>query len=221
MGKVHADGITGRLKTFILEQPVYFTATAPLDADGHVNVSPKGHAGSFAVLDAWTVAYLDWTGSGAETHAHLRENGRITLMWSAFSGPPNIVRLHGRGEAVYPDDPRWDELAAHFGADAAAPGVRAIVRVDVHRVSDTCGFAVPFMDYVGERPLLRSYWDGKDADDVEAYHEKKNRTSIDGLPAIPPGSAAAPAAAPAPETSVGAAAPTSDVPAANPEPAAS
>lgn len=192
MGKVHEQGITGRLKDFILAQPVYFTATAPLDADGRVNVSPKGHAGSFAVVDEWTVAYLDWTGSGAETHAHLRENGRITLMWTAFSGPPNIVRLHGRGEVVYPGDARWDGLAALF-ADADQPGVRAIVRVDVSRVSDTCGFSVPFMDYVGERPLLRSYWDGKTPEDVEAYHEKKNRVSIDGLPAIPPGSAALPA----------------------------
>lgn len=221
MGKVHADGITGRLKTFILDQPVYFTATAPLDADGHVNVSPKGHAGSFAVLDEWTVAYLDWTGSGAETHAHLRENGRITLMWTAFSGPPNIVRLHGRGEVVYPDDPRWAELAAHFPDDAAAPGVRAIVRVDVHRVSDTCGFAVPFMDYVGERPLLRSYWDGKDAAEVEAYHEKKNRTSIDGLPAVPPGSADPAAGEATVDDATDNAAKASDVPAANPAPAAS
>ncbi|MCF2529537.1 pyridoxamine 5'-phosphate oxidase family protein [Yinghuangia soli] len=184
MGKVYPEGISGRLKTFILDQPVYFTATAPLDPDGHVNVSPKGHAGSFAVLDEWTVAYLDWTGSGAETHAHLRENGRITLMWTAFSGPPTVVRLHGRGETIRPDDARWPGLAEHF-ADADQPGIRAIVVVHVTRVSDSCGFSIPFMDYVGERPLLRSYWDGKSPDDVEAYMAKKNRDSIDGLPALP------------------------------------
>ncbi|MDI2127017.1 pyridoxamine 5'-phosphate oxidase family protein [Yinghuangia seranimata] len=183
MGKVYPEGVTGRLKQFILDQPVYFTATAPLDADGHVNVSPKGHAGSFAVLDEWTVAYLDWTGSGAETHAHLRENGRITLMWTAFSGPPTVVRLHGRGEAVYPEDPRWPELAARF-ADADQPGIRAVVLVHVSRVSDSCGFSIPFMDYVGERPLLRSYWDGKSEEQIGAYIDKKNSASIDGLAAI-------------------------------------
>lgn len=184
MGKIYPEGITGRLKSFILDQPLFFTATAPLDADGHVNLSPKGHAGSFVVLDEWTVAYLDWTGSGAETHAHLLENGRITLMWAAFTGPPNIVRLHGRGETIRPDDARWPELAAHF-ADAGETGVRAIVVVNVTRVSDSCGYSVPFMDYVGERPLLRGYWERRTDDDVEAYLEKKNRTSIDGMPALP------------------------------------
>jgi hypothetical protein len=184
MGKVYAEGISGRLKSFILEQPVFFTATAPLDPEGHINVSPKGHTGSFAVLDEWTVAYLDWTGSGAETHAHLLENGRITLMWAAFSGPPNIVRLHGRGETIRPEDARWPELAEHF-ADADKTGVRAIVVVDVTRVSDSCGFAVPFMDYVGERSLLRDSWGRKTDDDVEAYLDKKNRVSIDGMPALP------------------------------------
>lgn len=184
MGKVYAEGVTGRLKSFILDQPVYFVATAPLDDEGHVNVSPKGHAGSFAVLDDWTVAYLDWTGSGAETHAHLLDNGRITLMWTAFSGPPKIVRLYGRGETVRVDDPRWPELAAHF-PDADQPGIRAIVVVHVTRVADSCGWSVPFMDYVGERPVLRQSWTGTTAEDVEAYLEKKNRTSIDGLPALP------------------------------------
>ncbi|WP_436776993.1 pyridoxamine 5'-phosphate oxidase family protein [Yinghuangia sp. YIM S09857] len=184
MGKVYAEGITGELKEFILGQPVYFVATAPLDPDGHVNVSPKGHAGSFAVLDDWTVAYLDWTGSGAETHAHILENGRITLMWTAFTGPPTIVRLHGRGETVRRGDARWPDLAARF-KDAGEPGVRAIVVVDVKRVSDSCGYSIPFMDYVGERGQLRASWDGKSGEEVETYMEKKNRTSIDGLPALP------------------------------------
>ncbi|UGQ14722.1 pyridoxamine 5'-phosphate oxidase family protein [Yinghuangia sp. ASG 101] len=183
MGKVHEEGVVGRLKSFILDQPVFFVATAPLDPDGHVNVSPKGHKGTFAVLDAWTVAYLDWTGSGAETHAHLRENGRITLMWTAFSGPPKVVRLHGRGEAVRRDDPRWPELAALF-EDSDESGVRAILVVRVSRVSDSCGFSVPFMDYVGERPVLRQSWERKTHDDAEAYIDKTNRVSLDGLPAV-------------------------------------
>ncbi len=113
MGKEYAT-IDGRLRAFIEAQPVFFTATAPLDADGTVNLSPKGVAGSFAVLDERTVAYLDFAGSNAETIAHLRENGRITLMWCAFQGPPTIVRIHGRGEPVFRDDPRWPGLVARF-----------------------------------------------------------------------------------------------------------
>src|ERR671927_206974 len=113
MGKEY-DAISGRLRSFIEAQPMFFTATAPLAADGTVNLSPKGLTGSLVVLDDRTVAYLDFAGSNAETIAHLRENGRITLMWCAFQGPPNIVRVHGTGEAVFRDDPRWPELLTHF-----------------------------------------------------------------------------------------------------------
>lgn len=113
MGKTY-ERIDGRLRKFIEEQPLFFTATAPLSGDGTVNLSPKGLKGSFAVLDEHTVAYLDFAGSTAETIAHLRENGRITLMWCAFQGPPNIVRVHGRGEPVFRDDPRFREFLAHF-----------------------------------------------------------------------------------------------------------
>ncbi|MFI6731740.1 pyridoxamine 5'-phosphate oxidase family protein [Nonomuraea sp. NPDC050451] len=122
MGKTY-ERITGRLRAFIEAQPVFFTATAPLAGDGTVNLSPKGLAGSLAVLDEVTVAYLDFAGSNAETIAHLRENGRITVMWCAFQGPPNIVRVHGRGEPVFRDDPRWAELISHFPAiDTGAHG---------------------------------------------------------------------------------------------------
>src|SRR5688572_15521430 len=155
MGKSY-ERIDGRLREFIEAQPMFFTATAPLSPTGTVNLSPKGLTGSFAVIDEVTVAYLDFAGSNAETVAHLRENGRITLMWCAFQGPPNIVRVHGRGEPVFRDDPRFAELAAGFGA-ADGPGLRAVIVVTAELISDTCGFAVPFMDYRSERELHVDY----------------------------------------------------------------
>jgi hypothetical protein len=132
------------------------------------------------------VAYLDFGGSHAETHAHLRENGRITLMWCSFSGPPNIVRVHGTGEAVYRDDPRFEELIPLF-AEADGPGVRAVIIVRAKLITDTCGFSVPLMDYREERPLLREFLGRKTDDEFAAYCESKehNATSIDGLPALP------------------------------------
>ncbi len=155
MGKTY-ERIDGRLRTFIEEQPVFFTATAPLSADGTVNLSPKGLKGSFAVLDDLTVAYLDFAGSNAETVAHLRENGRITLMWCAFQGPPNIVRVHGRGEPVFRDDPRFKELLAHFpDIDPWTHGLRAVVVVRAELIRDTCGYAVPYMAYEGSGTCTR------------------------------------------------------------------
>src|SRR5918992_1606924 len=137
MGKTH-ERIEGRLRSFIEAQPVFFTATAPLSADGTVNLSPKGLKGSFVVLDDQTVAYLDFAGSNAETIAHLRENGRITLMWCAFQGPPNIVRVHGRGEAVFRDDPRFPELLTRFpDIDPGPHGLRAIIVVTAEVVRDS------------------------------------------------------------------------------------
>jgi hypothetical protein len=183
MGKVH-EVIDDKLRAFIEKQPVFFVATAPRSDEGHINVSPKGTVGSLAVLDPLTIAYLDFTGSGAEGLAHLRENGRITLMWCAFEGPPNIVRVHGRGEPVFRDDPRWDGLIGNFPA-ASDPGPRAIVVVDAIRVSDSCGFAVPFMEYKGDRRLLAEYFGRRDEDFHADYVERKNTTSIDGLPAVP------------------------------------
>ena len=185
MGKRY-ESIDGRLREFILAQPLFFVATAPLAGDGHVNISPKGRAGTLVVLDEHRVAYLDFGGSHAETIAHLRENGRITLMWCAFTGPPNIVRVHGRGEPVYRDDPRFEPLVALFG-DADAPGLRAVIVVTAEIVSDTCGFAVPFMDYVGERTLHADYFGRKSDEEFGAYCESKdyNSQSIDGLPALP------------------------------------
>jgi len=185
MGKTY-ERIDGRLREFIEAQPVFFTATAPLAADGRVNVSPKGRAGTLRVLDERRLAYLDFGGSHAETIAHLRENGRITLMWCAFDGAPNIVRVHGTGEPVFRDDPRFAGLAAGFG-QADGPGVRAIVVVTAELVQDTCGFAVPLMDYRAERTLHADLFGRKSEEEFARYCEGKefNRSSIDGLPALP------------------------------------
>ncbi|MFF0365395.1 pyridoxamine 5'-phosphate oxidase family protein [Streptomyces fungicidicus] len=187
MGKTY-ERIDGRLRTFIEEQPVFFTATAPLSADGTVNLSPKGLKGSFAVLDELTVAYLDFAGSNAETIAHLRENGRITLMWCAFQGPPNIVRVHGRGEPVFRDDPRFGELLTRFpDIDASAHGLRAVVVVTAELVRDTCGYAVPFMAYESERDLHARRFAREDDASLDAYFTSKEyiATSMDGLPGLP------------------------------------
>ncbi|MFF5406298.1 pyridoxamine 5'-phosphate oxidase family protein [Streptomyces misionensis] len=187
MGKTY-ERIDGRLRTFIEEQPLFFTATAPLSGDGRVNLSPKGLRGSFAVLDELTVAYLDFAGSNAETIAHLRENGRITLMWCAFQGPPNIVRVHGRGEPVFRDDPRFPELLARFpGIDPEPHGLRAIIVVHAELVRDTCGYAVPFMAYEEERDLHQRRFAREDDASLNEYFTKKEyiATSLDGLPGLP------------------------------------
>ncbi|MDZ5622961.1 pyridoxamine 5'-phosphate oxidase family protein [Nocardioides sp. HM23] len=178
MGKVH-KAIGGRLREFIEAQHVFFVATAPLAGDGLINVSPRGVSGTFAVLDDHTFAWLDGTGSGTETIAHLRENGRITVMFCAFEGAPNIVRLHGTGRVVTLYDEGYDDLAAHF---SALPGARAVVVVDVERVSDSCGYGVPLMTYAGERDLMQRYYARKGVEGSADYRRRKNRFSLDGLP---------------------------------------
>jgi hypothetical protein len=165
---------------FIRRQRVFFVATAPLAADGHVNLSPKG-LDTLVVLDERTVAYLDLHGSGIETFAHLRENGRIVLMFCAFEGPPQIVRVHGRGEAIAPGDPEFAPLLARF---STTEGARSIVRVAVARVATSCGWSVPLMTFEGDRPLLPEWCAKKDAAGLADHQRRKNRTSIDGLPGI-------------------------------------
>jgi hypothetical protein len=189
MGRVY-DGIDEHQRQWIESQDLFFVGTAPLAGDGHVNVSPKGPIGSLAVLDARTVAYLDVVGSGTETIAHLRENGRIVVMLCAFDGPPRILRLHGRGRVVYPGGAEFEELLSE--ADFAQPVVpesrRSIVVVDVTRVSDSCGYGVPLMDYRGEREhqarasakRIRVHGPGA----YEDYKAEKNARSIDGLPGV-------------------------------------
>ncbi len=176
------DGIDDRLARWLERQPVFFVATAPLAADGHLNVSPKGTLGTFRVLDRNTVAYLDLTGSGAETLAHLRQNGRITLMFCAFDGPPNIIRLWGSGAAVLPSSPSFRSLVDSFPAH---PGVRSVIRVAVERVADSCGYAVPRMRLDSERDVLDLHNARKGTAKLAAYRVDRNATSIDGLPAWP------------------------------------
>lgn len=178
MGTVHPD-ITPPVAEWIGRQHMFTVATAPLARDGHVNVSPKG-LDTLRIIDSLTVAYLDLTGSGAETIAHLRENGRITLMWSAFEGPPRIVRVHGRGEVLTLDDPR---VAGLFDP---LPGARAVVLVHADRVSDSCGYSVPLYSYDGQRTRLVEWAADRSPDEMVEYRTKKNATSIDGLPAITP-----------------------------------
>jgi hypothetical protein len=184
------DGIDARLERWIAAQPVFFVGTAPLDSGGHVNVSPKGPIGSLRVLGPARVAYLDLVGSGAETIAHLRENGRIVIMLCAFEGPPRIVRLHGRGSVVTASDAGFEELLSSCGFEVGAvPELRrSIVVVELDRVSDSCGYGVPLMSYQGRREH-QDLWAAKrlrvrGPDALVEYQREKNEVSIDGLPAV-------------------------------------
>ena len=175
------SAIDGKIRKWIEGQHVYFVATAPLAEDGFINLSPKGFD-SLRILDEHTLAYLDVGGSGIETMAHLKENGRIVIMMCAFAGPPKIYRFHGTGEVVTANDPEFAKLVAKF--DRTALGVRAIVRVAVERISDSCGYGVPLTDYTGERKSMDNFLRGKSTDDMREYFKEKNSTSIDGLPGI-------------------------------------
>ena len=179
MGKLFPD-IDERNARFIRAQKVFFVATAPLDGEGLVNCSPKGLE-SFAVLDPKTVAYLDLIGSGIETVAHLRENGRIVFMFCALEGPPRVLRLHGRGEVVEPGDPDWQELAAHF---PSYPNARAVVRARIHRVADSCGYAVPQYRFENERRQLHDWAEKRGEEGLESYKREYNQKSLEGLPGL-------------------------------------
>lgn len=186
------EGIDEHLRGWIGRQRLYYVGTAPLAGDGHVNVSPKGPIGTLAVLDERTVAYLDMVGSGAETIAHLRENGRIVVMLCDFEGPPRILRLHGRGRVVAAGDPEFEDLLERAAFEDPHPvdeARRAVIVVDVERIADSCGYGVPLMDYVGERPHMRAWAEKKmrvSPDAIEDYKAEKNALSIDGLPALDP-----------------------------------
>ncbi|HXZ51400.1 MAG TPA: pyridoxamine 5'-phosphate oxidase family protein [Burkholderiales bacterium] len=179
MGKVYAE-ITPELSTWLAAQKMFFVGSAPLSTKGHVNVSPKG-LDTLRVLGPRRVAYLDLTGSGAETIAHLRENGRIVLMFCAFSGPPKIVRLHGAGNVVTPASGEWPELHARFPGQL---GARAIVDVEVSRISDSCGYGVPIFAGVEERVALPRWAETRGPQGLQAYRREKNVRSIDGLPSL-------------------------------------
>jgi hypothetical protein len=180
MGKVF-DEIDEKLAAWIVRQRMFFVGTAPSGERGHVNVSPKGPMESLRILDPHTVAYLDVIGSGAETIAHLRDNGRIVVMICAFEGPPRILRLHGHG-TVLPAD------AVPFDTTPPAGTERAVIRVDVERIADSCGYGVPVMEYVGDRPQYPAWAETKlrkgGPRALEDYVAAKNARSIDGLPAV-------------------------------------
>lgn len=177
------ENIGPELAEWIGCQHVFFVGSAPLAAEGHVNISPKGGE-AFRILGPREVAYLDYTGSGAETVAHVRENGRIVVMFCAFEGKPQIVRLHGRGTVHARGDARFAELAAHFPEN---PGARAVVHVAVDRVSSSCGYSVPFFDFREPRDQLDKWAAVKGAEGLTAYRAEKNGRSIDGLPAFEAG----------------------------------
>ena len=184
------EQIDDSLAAWIARQPMYFVGSAPLAGDGHVNLSPKGPGSTLQVLGPHAVAYLDYTGSGAETTAHLRENGRIVVMFCAFDGPPQIIRLHGTGEVVDAEDRRFEPLLEQF-VDQPLPRValRSIIRVEVTRIAKSCGYTVPLMSYDGERPHMPAWTEkqlrvgGPAA--LDDYRAQKNATSIDGLPSVP------------------------------------
>ena len=179
MGQTY-DQITADLAAWIGQQHIFFVASAPLSGDGLVNCSPKG-MDSFRILGPREVAYLDLTGSGVETIAHLRENGRIVIMFCAFTGPPNIVRLHGHGEVIEPADDDFETLKASFPVYA---GERCIIRVRLTRVGDSCGYAVPRYKYVGERAALVRWAEKKGPPGLAEYRRQNNAQSLDGLPGL-------------------------------------
>ena len=180
MGKLFAE-LDDRNIQFIEAQKMYFVATAPSGDEGHVNLSPKGLT-SFKVLDPLTVAYLDLVGSGIETTAHLRDNGRIVVMFCAFEGPPRILRLYGHGETIEPGDPDWDSLVGHF---PTYQGVRSVIRIRLDRIADSCGYGVPLYRFEGERSQMIDWATRKGDDGIAKYKKKENRLSIDGLPGLP------------------------------------
>lgn len=168
--------LTPELIEFIQQQHLFFTATAPIE--GRINLSPKG-LDTFRCLDLHTVAYLDLTGSGNETAAHLKENGRMTFMFCSFTEKPLILRLYGRGYAMQRQHTQWDSLLSHF---EVVPGTRQIVVLEIESVQTSCGFGVPLYDFQGKRELLLDFAENKGDAGIKAYQQQKNQVSIDGLP---------------------------------------
>ena len=179
MGKLY-DALDAELTGFISAQHVFFVATAPLDGSGHVNLSPKG-LDSFRVIDPKTVAYLDFTGSGVETISHLRENGRIVVLFCSFEGPPKILRLHGYGEVIEPDHPRFSDLSKLFPVSTST---RAVILVSLNRIADSCGYGVPLYSYEGERTQLPAWAERKGVEGLDEYRAQNNSISIDGIPGL-------------------------------------
>ena len=172
------DSLNQEFRDWITRQPMFFVASAPLTAEGHINLSPRGYD-SLRILDEHTVAWLDLTGSGNETAAHVQENGRLTIMFCAFEDPPRILRLYGRGEVILPDSSEWPLLSPLF---PELPGARQIFRLAIERIQTSCGYGVPLMSFNGERERLLDWADRKGESGLEDYRQRNNRRSIDGLP---------------------------------------
>jgi hypothetical protein len=179
MSKVLTE-IDNNLQSWISKQHIFFVATAPLSAESHINCSPKG-ADSFRVINSQTVAYQDLTGSGIETIAHLKENGRIVIMFCAFEGAPKIVRLHGKGTPIFADRFDYQEITKFFNPH---PGARAIIKISVQRIATSCGYSVPLYNYVDRRDILDKWTDNKSPEELVTYRKEKNQFSIDGLPGL-------------------------------------
>ena len=179
MGMVRSE-IDDAARTFMAAQKIFFVATSPLQAEGHINLSPKGHD-TFRILGPRTVAYLDFNGSGVETIAHLKENGRIVLMFCAFQEPPDIIRVYGHGRAIEAHEPGFATLAQHF---PVFEHVRSVIVIEVERVVDSCGYGVPLFQYEGERTQLQKWGRKSGAQGLKDYRARKNRKSIDGLPGV-------------------------------------
>lgn len=179
MGQLYNE-ITPELGDWITQQHLFFVATAPIDTDHHVNCSPKG-MDTFRIMGPCRVGFLDLTGSGAETIAHLRENGRITMMFCAMNGTPKIVRLYGKGQFLTPSSAGWAENLARFPDHS---GVRSIIVVDLDRISESCGYGVPKYQYIEDRPTLENWAQKKGRDGLRDYQQEKNLRSIDGLPSL-------------------------------------
>ena len=179
MGKIY-EHIDEKLAEWIKEQHVFFIATAPLAADGHVNCSPKG-GHTFKILDPLTVVYQDYTGSGIETVAHLKENGRIVIMFCAFERTPRIIRLHGQGEVLEFGHPDYSKLIKLFPDNI---GTRALIRVKLVRIADSCGMGVPVYNYNKERDDLDQWALKQGGQRLKEYRRQKNLKSIDALPGL-------------------------------------
>ena len=179
MGKNYST-IDDAIRKFIQAQPLFFVGSAPLDPDGHINVSPKG-LDTLRILGPLAIAYLDLTGSGIETVSHLKENGRVVLMFCAFQGPPRILRVYGRGRVIEPEQKEFSDLAAHF---PEFEGTRSIVVVEVSRISDSCGYGVPLLEYKGERSQLSAWAHKLGREGLKTYRLERNYQSIDRIPGL-------------------------------------
>ena len=179
MGKLYEE-LNNDLIGFIGAQKLFFVGTAPLSGEGHVNVSPKG-MDSFVVIDNKTVAYLDVTGSGVETISHIKENGRLVFMFCAFEGNPLILRLHGKASVVETRDKAFADLRTHF---AELPGVRSIIKLEITRIADSCGWNVPLYQHEGSRDYYQNYAEKLGPEGMRKGQLASNMLSIDELPGL-------------------------------------